>query len=359
MAGRGAAVEAGALLVEQGLGDPHEDAGRAEPALERAGGGEGGGQLVPALGRHALERGDRRALDPGQRQVWQLTTRLAVDAAPCSTRTGPTASSRPSGEVTSSSSRSAASRWGCRSSTVTSAAVQREGRAHVRTASTARLDGSVNDGASHRGCAVRVRARDRGRGPRDPRQPGRRARPAGRRTDRPARDFHRRLPGYAATAAWSPRPASPPSSAWPSSGSRSSRAASGCPRSRCSGASWATYRLLVERLGAEPAWAIVEELRGRAGAARAALAGRRHRRQPRPGGRPHGPAARATAPTSSCRPGTAAARIDGIASEGAEVTVVDGTYDDAVAASAPRSPATTCWSSPTRRGRATRRCRRG
>jgi diaminopropionate ammonia-lyase len=32
--------------------------------------------------------------------------------------------------------------------------------------------------------------------------------------------------------------------------------------------------------------------------------------------------------------GTVAARIDGIASEGAQVTVVDGTYDDAVAASA-------------------------
>ena len=35
--------------------------------------------------------------------------------------------------------------------------------------------------------------------------------------------------------------------------------------------------------------------------------------------------------------GTAAARIDGIASEGASVTVVDGTYDDAVRASAERA----------------------
>ena len=67
---------------------------------------------------------------------------------------------------------------------------------------------------------------------------------------------------------------------------------------------------------------------------------------------------RPAAPPSSCPAGTAAARIDAIASEGARVEVVDGTYDDAVRA-APRSPAPRGSCSPTRPGPATRTCRAG
>jgi diaminopropionate ammonia-lyase len=107
----------------------------------------------------------------------------------------------------------------------------------------------------------------------------------------------------------------------------------GLPSFKILGASWAVYRLLVRRLGREPAWDGIDELRrelgplgpltlvaatdgnhGRAVAHMATLLGY--------GSRIFVPA------------GTAAARIDGIAGEGAAVTVVDGSYEDAVRASA-------------------------
>ena len=62
---------AGQLLappVEQGL-DVHQDPRRAEPALQRAGGGEGVGEPFSVLGGEALERGDRAALGPLQRDL--------------------------------------------------------------------------------------------------------------------------------------------------------------------------------------------------------------------------------------------------------------------------------------------------
>ena len=107
----------------------------------------------------------------------------------------------------------------------------------------------------------------------------------------------------------------------------------GMPSFKILGASWAVYRLLVSMLGHDPQWRTLDELRrafaplgpltlvaatdgnhGRAVAHMAALLGYD---------------ARILVPA-----GTAAARIDGIAGEGAHVTVVNGTYDDAVRASA-------------------------
>jgi diaminopropionate ammonia-lyase len=144
--------------------------------------------------------------------------------------------------------------------------------------------------------------------------------------------LHRRLPGYAPT----PVVAAPGlareldlARLWVKV--ESSRL--GLPAFKMLGASWATYRVLVDRLGHEPQWSGLDELRtalaplgpltlaaatdgnhGRAVARMAALLGY---------------SARIFVPG-----GTAAARINAIASEGASVTVIDGTYDDAVEASA-------------------------
>jgi diaminopropionate ammonia-lyase len=146
------------------------------------------------------------------------------------------------------------------------------------------------------------------------------------------RAFHRRLPGYAPTPLHdAPALAQPLGLTRLSIKDESTRL--GLPSFKILGASWATYRLLSERIGHEPAWRDVDGLRaafaplgaltlvaatdgnhGRAVARMAAFLGY--------GARIFVPA------------GTAAARIDAIASEGASVTVVDGTYDDAVVASA-------------------------
>ena len=107
----------------------------------------------------------------------------------------------------------------------------------------------------------------------------------------------------------------------------------GLPAFKILGASWAVYRALEKRIGGFQAWETIDDLatqlaplrpmtlatatdgnHGRAVAHVAALLGF--------GARIYVPA------------GTAQARIDGIASEGATVEVVDGTYDDAVARAA-------------------------
>ena len=68
VAGRLVPGEGRPVLVEQVLG-AHDDAGRAEAALQRPGGGECAGQAV-ALGRlDALERGDRPARHPVEPQL--------------------------------------------------------------------------------------------------------------------------------------------------------------------------------------------------------------------------------------------------------------------------------------------------
>ena len=95
------------------------------------------------------------------------------------------------------------------------------------------------------------------------------------------------------------------------------------------GASWATYRLLTDRLGRLPDWSTVDELR----AALAPLGALtlctatdgNHGRAVAWMARLLGYDARIFVPA-----GTVVARIEGIESEGANVTVVDGTYDDAV-----------------------------
>jgi len=144
--------------------------------------------------------------------------------------------------------------------------------------------------------------------------------------------FHRRLPGYEIR----PVRALPTVAARLGLGAvwiKDESARFGLPAFKILGASWAMYRLLVDRLGSEPAWNDLAELRtalepvgplrfvaatdgnhGRAVARVAALLG--------------------YDATILVPRGTAVPRIDGIASEGARVEVVDGTYDDAVAASA-------------------------
>jgi diaminopropionate ammonia-lyase len=151
-------------------------------------------------------------------------------------------------------------------------------------------------------------------------------------SDLDPRAFHRRLPGYAPTALHdAPTLAEPLGLARISIKDESRRL--GLPAFKILGASWATYRLLTSRLRHEPQWRDLDELRaalaplgaltlvtatdgnhGRAVAHMAALLGY---------------AAHIFVPI-----GTAAARVDAIAGEGATVTVVDGTYDDAVGAAA-------------------------
>jgi diaminopropionate ammonia-lyase len=108
----------------------------------------------------------------------------------------------------------------------------------------------------------------------------------------------------------------------------------GLPAFKVLGASWATYRVLCERLGGEPEWATTDDL----AAVVAAELGPLRLVAATDGN--HGRAVARVArllrldATILVPAGTAAARIDGIAGEGAEVVVVDGTYDDAVRASA-------------------------
>ncbi len=162
--------------------------------------------------------------------------------------------------------------------------------------------------------------------------PGRRHDAGRAAPGRDAVEFHRRLPGYAPTRVVdAPALAAELGLSGLSVKDESHRL--GLPAFKILGASWAVYRLLIRRLGHEPAWRDLGELRaalaplgvltlvaatdgnhGRAVAHMAALLGY---------------PARILVPA-----GTAPARIAGIEAEGASVTVVDGTYDDAVRASA-------------------------
>ncbi|MDQ6696671.1 MAG: diaminopropionate ammonia-lyase [Actinomycetota bacterium] len=145
--------------------------------------------------------------------------------------------------------------------------------------------------------------------------------------------FHRKLAGY------EPTPLVPAPDLAASLGLRallvkdeSSRL--GLPAFKMLGASWATYRALVERLGHEPAaWTDAAEL-----SERFAPLGRLRLVAATDGN--HGRAVARMAAllgydASILVPaGTVTARIDAITGEGADVTVIAGTYDDAVAASA-------------------------
>jgi diaminopropionate ammonia-lyase len=145
-------------------------------------------------------------------------------------------------------------------------------------------------------------------------------------------DFHRRLPGYAPT----------PLVVIPSLAQRlgvrevlvkveSTRL--GLPAFKMLGASWATYRALVGRLGYEPSWGTVadlaEQLRSLRPFTLAAATDGNHGQAVAVMARLLGFDARIFVPE-----GTVAARIASIAGEGATVTVVDGDYDATVARSA-------------------------
>jgi diaminopropionate ammonia-lyase len=107
----------------------------------------------------------------------------------------------------------------------------------------------------------------------------------------------------------------------------------GLPAFKMLGASYATYLALVDRLGAEPDWNDVDELR-------AAVAGLAPMRLAAATDGNHGRAVARMAKllgfaSSIYVPeGTVAARIRAIESEGASVTTVDGDYDVAIARSA-------------------------
>ena len=108
----------------------------------------------------------------------------------------------------------------------------------------------------------------------------------------------------------------------------------GLPSFKLLGASWACYRALTEHLGTEPGpWADIDELAGLLAGLRpftfAAATDGNHGRAVAHMARMLGFASRIFVPE-----GTAQARVDALASEGASVEVVAGSYDDAVARSA-------------------------
>ena len=108
----------------------------------------------------------------------------------------------------------------------------------------------------------------------------------------------------------------------------------GLPAFKALGASWATYRVLVERLGGDLVWDSWDDLGAivadRLGPLRlAAATDGNHGRAVAWVARNLGLTATILVPA-----GTAEARIAGIESEGADVLIVEGTYDDAVAESA-------------------------
>jgi diaminopropionate ammonia-lyase len=157
--------------------------------------------------------------------------------------------------------------------------------------------------------------------------------PAGARPGSAVHAFHQRLPGYAPT----PLREMPALAASCGVGrvlvkDESSRL--GLPAFKILGASWATYRVLCDRLGGEPEWTTLDDLAAvvaeRLGPLRlVAATDGNHGRAVARMARLLGLSATILVPD-----GTADARIDGIASEGAEVVVAPGTYDDAITMSA-------------------------
>jgi len=144
--------------------------------------------------------------------------------------------------------------------------------------------------------------------------------------------FHRRLPGYAIT----PLVDAPGLAGALGVGRVWVKDESwrlGLPAFKILGASWAVYRALERRSGGIGEWGDVEELRGRLGPllpmTLAAATDGNHGRAVARMAKVLGLGARIFVPADM-----AAARIEAIESEGAEVVVVRGTYDEAVARSA-------------------------
>lgn len=164
------------------------------------------------------------------------------------------------------------------------------------------------------------------------RNPGRAAITSGLESSRDPLAFHRRLPGYAPTPlVEAPMIATALGVHRVYVKVESNRF--GLPAFKMLGASWATYRCLVERLGREPQWSTLDELR--AGFAPlgpltlAAATDGNHGRAVARMAAWLGYASRIFVPDDMVQ-----ARRQAIAGEGAELTVVEGTYDDAVALSA-------------------------
>jgi len=107
----------------------------------------------------------------------------------------------------------------------------------------------------------------------------------------------------------------------------------GLPAFKILGASWAIYRALEKRIGGFQSWKTIDDLARQLAPLRpmslATATDGNHGRAVAHVAALLGLGARIYVPV-----GTAQARIDGIASEGATVEVVDGTYDDAVACAA-------------------------
>jgi len=146
------------------------------------------------------------------------------------------------------------------------------------------------------------------------------------------RRFHRRVPGYRPTPLV-PAPSLAAELGVASLWVKDESSRLGLPSFKILGASWATYRMLVDRLGAEPEWSTLAELRAGFSPLGAltlvAATDGNHGRAVARMAQLLGYGCRILVPA-----GTAAARISAIESEGASVEVVDGTYDDAVARSA-------------------------
>lgn len=145
---------------------------------------------------------------------------------------------------------------------------------------------------------------------------------------RSPRALHRRLPGYAPTPLVDAAPIAAQlglGHVWVKD--ESSRL--GLPAFKVLGATWATYRLVIERLGREPAWSSLAELRQEVAALGplelVTATDGNHGRAVARAARLLGLGARIVLPR-----GSAPARLEAIASEGATVAVVDGDYDDAV-----------------------------
>ena len=150
--------------------------------------------------------------------------------------------------------------------------------------------------------------------------------------------FHRRLPGYAPT----------PLVNAPSLARRlgveqvlvkDESCRLGLPSFKILGASWAVYRAIRDRLGlALPPWQTVDDLRVQllplGGMVLVTATDGNHGRAVARVATWFGCSARVFIPL-----GTVRARIDAIQAEGAEVTIVDGSYDEAVALAATQSTA--------------------
>jgi diaminopropionate ammonia-lyase len=145
-------------------------------------------------------------------------------------------------------------------------------------------------------------------------------------------ELHRRLPGYAVTAVIdAPGVAAALGVRRVLVKVESNRF--GLPAFKMLGASWATYRAVVDRLGSEPEWSTLDALRAAVEPLRpltlAAATDGNHGRAVAAMARLLGFDARIFVPSDMV-----AARIAGIESEGATVEIIDGSYDDAVARAA-------------------------